>query len=382
MKYAANLTSVFAIALSIPLFADNEFSSCVWQNYTANNFSNCLAFATQDIASAQYTVGKAYLQGIGTEKSQHDGNFWISESAKNGFANAEYELGIFYQARFNAGEEIDLKRAQEWLTKAATQGHTDAKYSLALLLLAGKGSIDKNVDESIQLFSSAALDGNTEASMYLADLYKKGIHKAKDDEESLKWQKQAAKDGHSEAQLELASIYFDGSSAVIKDHKEAQKWFLKAAEQKISDAQIILASLLAAEKKSSDALKWFLKAAESGRADDICVFYYQPTTYLKSKPADYHEKAKKWCLSEAENNNSNAQFALAVIYQNGKDALAKDSVLAYKWALISEANKNELSKELLKKWTTTEISEDDRKKAKELVKVWQKRISVPLSKRG
>ncbi len=373
MKYAPSLTSVFVLALSIPVFADNEFSSCLWGNYTADDFSNCLAIATQDVASAQYTVGKAYLQGIGTEKSQFDGTFWISESAKNGFANAEYDLGRLYETRFNAGEETDLKKAHEWFTKAAQQGHTDAKYSLALLLLAGKGNITKNIDESIQWISSAALDGNTEASMYLTDLYKKGVHKPKDDEESLKWQKQAAKDGHSEAQMELGILYLEGSNTVAKDPKEAQKWFLKAAEQNMPDAQIILASLLAAEKKNTDALKWFLKAAESGRADDICEFYYQPTIYLKSKPADYHEKAKKWCLSEAESNNANAQFSLAILYQAGKDGLAKDNVLAYKWALISEANKNELSKELIKKWTLTEVSEDDRKKAKELVKIWQKK---------
>ncbi len=376
MKYASRLTSAFAMALSIPLFADNEFPSCVWGNYAANDFSDCLAIATQDVASAQYTVGKAYLSGIGTEKNQFDGTFWIGESAKNGFANAEYDLARHYEARFNAGEETDLKKAHEWFTKAAQQGHTDAKYSLALLLLAGKGNITKNVDESLQWLSSAALDGNTEASMYLSDLYKKGVHKPKDDEESLKWQKQAAKDGHSEAQMELGALYLDGDNTIAKDPKEAQKWFLKAAEQNISDAQIVLASLLVAEKKYSDALEWFLKVAESGRADDICVFYYQPATYLKSKPADSQDKAKKWCLTEAEHNNPNAQFVLAILYQTGKDSFIKDNVLAYKWLLISEANKNGLSKELIKKWTLTDVSEDDRKKAKELIKAWQKKKLV------
>ena len=56
---------------------------------------------------------------------------WYKEAADNGKSDAQYILGLFYS--HGAGVPKDTAKAAEYFTKAAEQGHKDAKSQLESL---------------------------------------------------------------------------------------------------------------------------------------------------------------------------------------------------------------------------------------------------------
>ena len=61
-------------------------------------------------------------------------------AARAGYASEQYNLGIIYQHGF--GVEKNLATAREWLEKAASQDHTQAKAALKTLPDAGAGNAE------------------------------------------------------------------------------------------------------------------------------------------------------------------------------------------------------------------------------------------------
>lgn len=60
---------------------------------------------------------------------------------------------------------------------------------------------------------------------------------------------------------------------------------------------------------------------------DLQMYYNDPS----------HSDAKKWLCRAADLGNPEAQYRLALLYENGSEGLTKDSVRAYMWYRISES---------------------------------------------
>ena len=321
-----------ACAISLPLAAD-----CLWDAFEASQFDDCLALASQNKADAGYTIGMAYLTGTGVERDPVEGESWIQKSANQEYANAEYQMGLFDEAKFDRAENNNLVQAKEWFTLSAKHGNTDAAYSLALLFLAGKGEIVKNVDEATKYLTQAAEGGNSEASMYLSDLFLAGTEVTKNKDEALKWLTRAAQDGHSEAITKLGTAHLYGNELTSKNLTEAVKWLTKSANNDVIESQVMLAYLLGNDKdvprNIPESLKWFLKVMEDGRSEEICEVFFEPTQYLRRHSVD-SKKALDWCSKESKKGNANAQLAIAFINKDFKDGIPN----------------NQLGKALGKKW--------------------------------
>ena len=157
--------------------------------------------------------------------------------------------------------------------------------------------------------------GNAEAMFELSICFENGESIAKDLSEALKWNRKAAEQGHVEAQYKLALAYENGNG-MTKDLSEAVKWYRKAAEQGHVEAQYKLA--LAYEngygitQDLSEAVKWYHKAAE-----------------LKHPEASRHLQSAEVLLA-AQNGNAEAQYNLALAYENG-NGMTKDLSEAVKW---------------------------------------------------
>ena len=375
LPIASLITTLSFPVMSFPLVSTENplLTACVWENYVADKFNDCLALASQDNAAAQFTIGQAYLKGSGVEKSQTDAEEWITKSARHGYKDAEYFLGILSESRFAQGEETDLIRAKEWFSKAAEHGHAEAPYSLALLLLDGKGGLTKNIDEAVKLLAKSANSGNTEAAMYLYRIYRKGEDVTKNNDEAIKWLKKAAELGSLEAETELAGIYLYGRNETAKNIPEAIKWLTILADKGIVEAQVSLGLLYSdgkeVEKKITDTVKWWSKVTEHNRSEEICNITYHPKNYFNTDVDLDTVKAFEWCKEQAEIGNTSAQFALALLYKHSKAGLKKDDVTAYKWMLLSANAGNEIAKEWLKRWAN--FSDKNKKKATELVKKWK-----------
>lgn len=83
---------------------------------------------------------------------------------------------------------------------------------------------------AFQQFSQLAKDGDIDAQLNLAIMYKKGLGVPKDELQSAKWYFKAAEQGDSQAQLNLGAMFAHGEG-VIKDELQAYFWWLLASSK-------------------------------------------------------------------------------------------------------------------------------------------------------
>jgi TPR repeat protein len=77
--------------------------------------------------------------------------------AEQGYAHAQYNLGIMYQNGWGAVQ--DSKEAVKWYHKAAEQGHADAQSNLGLMYGNGQG-VPQDYVQAYKWFNIAGVYGN------------------------------------------------------------------------------------------------------------------------------------------------------------------------------------------------------------------------------
>ncbi|USD59552.1 sel1 repeat family protein [Vibrio sp. SCSIO 43140] len=83
----------------------------------------------QGDSKAQYQIGMHYLNGVDSgsaylEQNSEQARAWLSQSAHNGHADAQLQLGLLYAS--GTGGEQDASMAVSWIGKAADQNHPQA----------------------------------------------------------------------------------------------------------------------------------------------------------------------------------------------------------------------------------------------------------------
>jgi len=158
----------------------------------------------------------------------------LMKLAEQGFDAAQYALGDMY---YDGGEEdevpIDDKKAIEWYSKAAEQGHALAQFKVAAMYefrsYTPRDEAPNNYKKAVEWYSKAAEQGDFDAYRCLGRVYSiggKGI--AQDYKKALYWYSKAAERGDTEAQVGLGMIYADGLS-VPQDYVMAHMFFNIAA---------------------------------------------------------------------------------------------------------------------------------------------------------
>lgn len=94
-------------------------------------------------------VEEAFEKG---QKAYHQKEYraamkWFSGAAKLGRAEAQYYVGTMYD--YGEGVQIDLPQAQNWYSKAAAQGHEQARLSLKNLYQLIEDYFDDNEEEGL-----------------------------------------------------------------------------------------------------------------------------------------------------------------------------------------------------------------------------------------
>ena len=87
------------------------------------------------------------------------------QSAAEGDAQAQYELGQFYYSGQDG--EPDLPQALDWFERASLQGHAEAQYQLGLMFFHGEG-VSANKVQAYIVLKMAAVNGS-EAALDSAD---------------------------------------------------------------------------------------------------------------------------------------------------------------------------------------------------------------------
>ena len=112
-------------------------------------------------------------------------------------------LGCFFSVvpMLNADSAEDFSLYQ----KAAKQGNANAQYNLGLMYHEGRG-IAKNVAKAVAWYQKAADKGNADAQFNLGCMYGNGEGIARDEAEAVRWFRKAAKNGSENAKQLLQEI--------------------------------------------------------------------------------------------------------------------------------------------------------------------------------
>ncbi|KAI9190017.1 hypothetical protein H9P43_001450 [Blastocladiella emersonii ATCC 22665] len=232
------------------------------------------AAAIMGDASAQYSLGTCFHDGVGVEKSPEEAVHWYAQSAAQGSPRGEGIMGYCYGEGFGIakdaelayqyyeraahkgetvamynlgycreeaiGVEKDLREAYYWYKRAAECGNALAANSLGYFYEEGLGMDDKNVDEAVRWYRFAAEQGNPWAEHNLAYMYSTGTGVDQDHKQALYWYRRAAEQGHAGAQNKLAHSYQHGTGTDV-DTETAVYWYRLSAAQRYPSACIALA---------------------------------------------------------------------------------------------------------------------------------------------
>jgi len=200
-----------------------------------NNLKDCEEKVLQHDAHAQYVFGKVAYDinnaGSRNQTLYSQGNDWFMKSANQGFSKAQYELGI--ASLEGLGTDRNIYKAIEWFEKSASKENKKAQYQLGLIYYEGK-ALKKDYNQSLKWFKLAAANEHVEAQAYLADMY--FIHEEiQDYYESFKWSVLLADKGFGRNQHLLAVMYNKGLG-VRQDKKKAKFWFGKLCDNGDQDS--------------------------------------------------------------------------------------------------------------------------------------------------
>jgi len=127
------------------------------------------------------------------------------------------------------GTKRDLKKASEWLDRAARTGLAPAQYRLAAMYERGTG-IEKDVDKARGWYAAAAERGNVKAMHNLAVSVSGRDGSKPDYATAAKWYGEAAARGLADSQFNLGILAEHGLGRP-KNLSHAYQWFALAAAQ-------------------------------------------------------------------------------------------------------------------------------------------------------
>ena len=131
---------------------------------------NLLSASADQWPPSKYYLGKAYLDGLGTEKNEGEGFALIEEASEKGVPLAQYDMGIFYADGFMV--EQNLSQAVSFYLAAAENGVLDAEFNLGWAYQHGVG-VRKNLAKAVEWYGRAAARGDQEAESKLAAICSK-----------------------------------------------------------------------------------------------------------------------------------------------------------------------------------------------------------------
>ena len=104
-----------------------------------------------------------YAKGEGVAKDAGAAVRWYRQAAEQGYADAQYNLGVMYLGvMYHQGEGVlkDAAEAVRWFRLAAEQGDAQAQYSLGVMYAKGEG-VPKNMVEAYAWCNIAAAQSDT-----------------------------------------------------------------------------------------------------------------------------------------------------------------------------------------------------------------------------
>jgi hypothetical protein len=222
------------------------------------------------LPAAQCSLGLVHRDGRGVAQSDGDALAWFEEAATQGHANALFNVALLHRDGRAGAPASDEEAAIRFLA-AAEKGHAEAQFSLGTACLKGLG-VPKSERNAMRWYQRAATQGHAKAQFNLGCLYQlfggfgdqggdstfakddetaplpgreaPGLPQGDGDATAVHWYRKAAEQGHPAAQFNLGCMCEDGVGVLRASDAEAAHWYRKAADQGHSKAQFNLGCLL------------------------------------------------------------------------------------------------------------------------------------------
>jgi len=177
--------------------------------------------------------------------------------AKKGNAEAQYKVGEMYETGF--GVEENMVEAENWIKKAAGQGHETAEFKLLYWNVRDNG-ITPDTQADVNKLRMLATAGNPQAQYYMGMMYAHGAGLKKDLNKGMEWLSKAALVGvlEAERERELLQEAHKKSKAKKQRKREQEKKQRKAralAEREKKQKKIENQKKLDEERKISELKK-------------------------------------------------------------------------------------------------------------------------------
>ena len=293
-KYG-NIDSAFELGL---IYRDGLYGVEVSAHLAFTYFSSAADCGNN---RAQLVLSELYEKGEGVEQSNERAIEYLEMAANANFVGAYFSLGRL----LSKVERYD--DAEKWLKLALEHlGSEQPDYTEALILL---GDLyyekDQNDPKVYEYYHKAAIRGSSRAKFNLGYLYEDGIGGVSQDEnQSLYWYRSAAIDGYALAQCSVGRYYFDK-----ENYEMATPWLQRAVEQEVIRAKVLYSvCLIQIEKSPEKAYNLLLEAANANdsEAQYIMGSLYEEGWWVRKN----RDQAIVWYKKAAENGDEDAKAKL------------------------------------------------------------------------
>ncbi|MDW7691061.1 tetratricopeptide repeat protein [Flammeovirgaceae bacterium SG7u.111] len=330
-----------------------------------NRPSYIMYMAEKGDPESMYKLGLAYANGAGVEKNTKKSFELFRLAARKEYGPAQYELGKIYAKGLKVNEEYvqppSVRLAVVNYVRAANKGVAAADKELENYTVRNFLSVD---DKDYQIYEARKGGGGSENKQYQLYLrYLNGNGVPKDEKKALEYCQMAALSGNADAALALADMYEKGMM-LEKNLRNAFVWYKEAARLKSDTALFALADMYATGRGTeidvAKSVRYNLKVATSSRGElSARAMYklsrYNILQYVDQNDLDYisylglkgnvsaqmrlgqyylsegNAKAIDWFRMAAELNNAEAQKLLGDIYLYGKCKVVVDAREAASW---------------------------------------------------
>lgn len=206
------------------------------------------AAAKKGHTQAQTNLGKLLVQGYANNKSFSDAKIWLERASKKFDPEAMFLLGyITYMEAMSSKDEKEMRKANMWFRHvlAVNPRHDDALYYLADMLENGRGGSKDLVLAAENYKACIEHNPNHSKALYkLGRIYLEGKGVAHSDKHlALEYIQASARLGNSNAMLYLGNL-FSEDGVVAKDLAKSMKFYTEAvrngnAEAKLKQAELI-----------------------------------------------------------------------------------------------------------------------------------------------
>ena len=258
--------------------------------------------ASQGNAAAQFKLGQEYLSGKKIAKNEKQAFNWFSKSANQDHASAQYTLAMMY---FEGSTYLgkDLKKAKEWLVKAADNHNEKAEKKLNSL------ADEKHQEQQILGFEKIledAINGSAEAQYELGMRYLLGYKIPPDENLGIHWIKEATKQQHALAQYQFGNHLLKHKKSET-DLETAIEYLVLSAKQNVNAAR--------------SAVKKFYEFGYADLVDatygDVTAQFRIAQSYLNSAELQQQQLSIKWLELATKGNHLPSIITLAELYENG-----------------------------------------------------------------